>query len=68
MLSEPLFAVSQWFEARRAQYQDELQNMSMTGDADHWVSFFCEGIRVQAQATVEKITSLLPSSRKQCRW
>jgi Fic family protein len=59
VLSEPLFAVSPWFEARRAQYQDELQNMSMTGDVDRWVSFFCEGIRAQAQTTVEKITDLL---------
>ncbi len=59
VLSEPLFAVSPWFEARRAQYQDELQNMSVTGDVDRWVSFFCEGIRAQAKATVEKITDLL---------
>ena len=59
VLSEPLFAVSPWFEARRAQYQDELQNMSMTGDVDRWVSFFCEGIRAQAQTTVETITDLL---------
>lgn len=59
VLSEPLFAVSPWFEARRAQYQDELQNMSITGDVDRWVSFFCEGIRAQAQATVEKISDLL---------
>lgn len=59
VLSEPLFAVSPWFEVRRAQYQDELQNMSMTGDVDRWVSFFCEGIRAQAQATVEKISDLL---------
>jgi Fic family protein len=59
VLGEPLLAVSPWFEARRAQYQDELQHMSMTGDVDRWVSFFCEGIRAQAQATVEKITDLL---------
>ena len=59
VLREPLFAVSPWFEARRAQYQDELQNMSMTGDVDRWVSFFCEGIRAQAETTVEKITDLL---------
>jgi Fic family protein len=59
VVREPLLAVSPWFEARRAQYQDELQNMSMTGDVDRWVSFFCEGIRSQAQTTVEKITDLL---------
>lgn len=64
VLSEPLFAVSPWFEARRAQYQDELQNMSMTGDVDRWVSFFCEGIRAQAQATVEKIIDLLEFRQK----
>lgn len=59
LLTEPLFAVSPWFEARRARYQDELQKVSVTGDVDRWVSFFCEGIRAQAPATVEKITDLL---------
>ncbi len=42
-----------------ARYQDELQNLSMTGDFDRWIAFFCEGIRAQAEASASKITELL---------
>lgn len=59
VLTEPLFTVSPWFEARRTRYQDELQNLSITGDFDRWVAFFCEGIRAQAEASATKITDLL---------
>ncbi|MBA3803039.1 MAG: Fic family protein [Acidimicrobiia bacterium] len=50
VLRAPLFAVSPWFEARRAQYQDELQHMSVNVDVDRWMSFFCEALRAQAEA------------------
>ena len=59
VLTEPLFMVSPWFEARRGTYQDELLNLSVTGDFDRWVRFFCEGIRAQAEASATKITELL---------
>lgn len=59
VLKDPLLTISPWFEARRVGYQDELQNLSMTGDFDRWIAFFCEGIRAQAQASSSKITELL---------
>lgn len=59
VLTEPLFTVSPWFEARRSAYQDELLNVSATGDYDRWIRFFCEGIRAQAEASAAKITDLL---------
>lgn len=59
VLTEPLFTVSPWFEARRAAYQDELMNVSATGDYQRWIRFFCEGVRVQAEASASKITDLL---------
>ena len=59
VLTEPLFAVSPWFEARRSRYQDELQALSVSGDFDRWVAFFCEGIRAQAETSAVKIRELL---------
>lgn len=59
VLSEPLFTVSPWFEARRSAYQDELLSVSATGDFDRWIRFFCEGVRSQAEASAGKITDLL---------
>jgi Fic family protein len=58
-LSEPLLTVSPWFEARRREYQDNLQRVSETGDWDRWVCFFVEGIRAQAESTTAKVTALL---------
>jgi Fic family protein len=59
VLSEPFLSVSPWFEARRREYQDELQHLSETGEFDRWVGFFSEGIRAQAEETTMKIRDLL---------
>ncbi len=59
VLTEPLFTVSPWFEARRSTYQDELLNVSATGDYQRWIRFFCEGVRAQAEASATKIADLL---------
>jgi Fic family protein len=58
-LREPLLTVSPWFEARRSDYQDELQRVSEKGDWDRWVTFFATGIREQADDTTRKIDELL---------
>ena len=59
VLSEPLLTVSPWFEARRIDYQDNLQRVSMTGDWDSWVQFFAQGIQAQAESTATKVSELL---------
>lgn len=58
-LREPLLTVSPWFEARRIDYQDELQRVSETGDWDRWVTFFATGLRDQAVDTTRKIDELV---------
>lgn len=58
-LREPLLTVSPWFEARRSDYQDELQRVSETGDWDRWVTFFATGLRDQADDTTRKIDDLV---------
>lgn len=59
VLREPLLTVSPWFEARRADYQDELQRVSETGDWDRWVAFFAIGLRDQADDTTRKVDELV---------
>lgn len=59
VLSEPLLTVSPWFEARRGDYQDQLERVSASGDWDPWVGFFAEGVRAQAEATARKVAALL---------
>ncbi len=59
VLHDALLTVSPWFEARRREYQDQLQLVSETGDWDRWTSFFCEGVGTQADATALKVTRLL---------
>ena len=59
VLHEPTLTVSPWFEARRADYYDRLQAVSMTGDWDGWIRFFAEGIAASATDTEQQITDLL---------
>jgi Fic family protein len=70
VVREPLLTVSPWFEARRADYQDELQRVSETGDFDRWVRFFSTGIRDQANETTKKVDDLVrihDEARTVCR-
>ena len=69
-LREPLLTVSPWFEARRSDYQDELQRVSETGEWDRWVTFFATGLRDQADDTTQKINDLVAiqlRSKELCR-
>jgi len=59
ILRDPLLVVSPWFEARRRDYQGELLALSQTGDFDRWIAFFCEGLRAQAVATMDRVEELL---------
>lgn len=61
VIREPLLVVSPWFEQRRAQYQDALLDLSLTGDWDGWIAFFAEGVAASAaesQRKVERLVSL----------
>ncbi|MDQ3955734.1 MAG: Fic family protein [Actinomycetota bacterium] len=58
-LSVPILNISPYLQARREEYQDLLRRVSATGDFDTWVAFFCEGIRAQSLAGLEKTHRLL---------
>lgn len=65
VLEQPILVVSPWFEARRDQYQDELLNLSQTGDWDRWIRFFATGIRESADSNRTKIGRLLALQERQ---
>jgi Fic family protein len=70
VLREPLLTVSPWFEARRSDYQDELQRVSESGDWDRWVAFFVTGLRDQADDTIRKLDDLVAAheqAKELCR-
>jgi cell filamentation protein, protein adenylyltransferase len=58
-LSVPLLNVSPYLDAHREAYQNHLRDLSVTGDFDPWVHFFCEGVRVQSDEALAKIDHLL---------
>ncbi|MGX6447851.1 Fic family protein [Patulibacter sp. S7RM1-6] len=59
IIREPLLVVSPWFEARRNAYQDELLDLSCTGDWDRWIAFFAEGVAASAEESRSKVEGLL---------
>lgn len=58
MLRQPLLSVSPWFEARRAEYQERLLQVSTRGDWEQWILFFCQGIEESSYDTYDRIRSL----------
>ena len=62
VIREPLLTVSPWFEARRSQYQDQLSDLSATGDWSRWVEFFATGLGQSALETVLLVRELLAIS------
>lgn len=67
VIREPLLVVSPWFEKRRDRYQDELMQLSCTGDWDRWVSFFADGVAASAldsQQKVERLVTLQEELRR----
>lgn len=59
VLREPTLTISPWFEARRAEYYERLLAVSAAGDWDGWVTFFAEGLRASADATLEQMLDLV---------
>jgi Fic family protein len=59
VLTEPILVVSPWFEARRAEYQDGLLQLTVSGKWDEWVGFFARGVAAGADATRRSIEDLV---------
>jgi len=58
-LAYPVLNLSPWLRARKTEYKDLLREVSVTGDFDPWVRFFCAALEAQAQDMVSRIEQLL---------
>ncbi|MFD8967729.1 Fic family protein [Streptomyces sp. NPDC059568] len=54
-----VIALSPWLETRRTAYQEQLFEVSATGDFEPWVQFFCEAVTAQAKEAVERVGTLV---------
>jgi Fic family protein len=59
MLTYPVLNVSPWFERRKERYKDLMLSVSMTGEYNEWIQFFCEGIAAQSIDMIQRIEDLL---------
>ena len=55
ILTTPLLYLSAYFERDRQRYYDELFNVSLTGDWERWLSYFLQGIYVEARDVLTRI-------------
>ncbi len=65
-LSYPILNLSPWLKERETEYKDRLLSVSMTGDFNPWVTFFCQAVMAQADNAVKKIEDLL-SAREEMK-
>jgi len=65
-LRYPILNLSPWLNDRREEYKDHLLNVSITGDFNPWVQFFCQAVIEEAARTVRKIEDLL-TAREEMR-
>jgi Fic family protein len=59
VLDLPILNLSDWFNLQKDKYKDELLKVSLTGDFDAWVSYFCEAIVGQSEREIRRIDALL---------
>jgi Fic family protein len=58
-LSQPLLYLSAYFEHHRSQYYDNLLITSQSGNLVPWLTFFLEGVRLQARDAEERTVRLV---------
>lgn len=58
LLARPLLYLSNYFEANRQEYYDQLLAVSQRGEWEAWLTFFLEGVRSQADDATRRIMRL----------
>jgi len=58
-LSLPLLNLSDYFEAHRQAYYDNLLDVTQKGAWEKWLTFFLQGVAAQAEDTTRRIRQLL---------
>ncbi len=59
LISQPMFYISAYFEARRNAYYDGLLAVSQDDAWTDWCRFFLQAVRVQAEENLEKARGIL---------
>ena len=59
LLSRPMFYLSTYLEAHRAEYVQRLRNLGNPGSWDEWIAFFLRALSEQAQANSGTVKSIL---------
>lgn len=57
-LSRPMFYMSEYLEAHRADYYDRLLGVTRDSDWHGWITFFLQGMVEQAEANLAKVRSI----------
>jgi Fic family protein len=57
-LSRPMFYMSEYLEAHRAEYYDRLLAITDTGNWDGWITFFVGALIAQAESNLEKVRAV----------
>lgn len=74
IIKRPAVTISPWFLKRRDEYQNQLLAVSVTGDWNPWVQFFCRALSDQCAALIagaDRLTAWLDDNRRrinQRRW
>jgi Fic family protein len=59
LLSRPMFYLSEYLEAHRERYYDQLLLITQTGDWQGWIEFFTQAVITQADTNLEKAQQIL---------
>lgn len=55
----PILNLSDWFNLDKDLYKNQLLQVSLTGDLDSWVKYFCEAVINQSEIEIKRIDSLI---------
>ncbi|HWA87416.1 MAG TPA: Fic/DOC family N-terminal domain-containing protein [Opitutus sp.] len=59
ILSQPMFYLSAYLEARRSEYIGRLRELGQPGSWNRWLAFFLEGVATQAAANAQTARAIL---------
>lgn len=59
VLAGPILNLSPHFEKKSEEYRFRLREVSISGDWDGWISFFCEALTEQAREAIDRVHALL---------
>ena len=59
VLAGPILNLSPHFERKSDEYRFRLREVSISGDWDGWITFFCEALTEQATEAIDRVHALL---------